>query len=101
MLVILRVRHINTREFAVYQFICSTGVFIALGCSGIVPMIHIIYINGLEVGSEQSSLGWLILMGVCYIVGALLYALRIPERFFPGKCNLIVSCYDILLHSVS
>jgi len=72
-------------------FFLHAGVFIALGCSGIVPMVHIIYINGLTVGSEQSSLGWLILMGVCYIVGALLYALRIPERFFPGKCNLIVS----------
>ena len=27
-------------------------------------------------------------MGALYITGALLYALRIPERFFPGKCDV-------------
>lgn len=71
------------------------GVFLALGCSGIVPIIHMLYIHGIREGSEQSSLGWLILMGICYIVGALLYALRIPERFFPGRCNLIFQSHQI------
>ena len=30
-------------------------------------------------------------MGVLYITGALLYAMRIPERFFPGKVDIWVS----------
>lgn len=36
-------------------------------------------------------MGWLFLMALLYIAGALLYAARIPERFFPGKCDLVVS----------
>lgn len=61
-----------------------------------------------------NSLGWLILMGmhlkssairliflkkkycICctgllYILGAVLYALRVPERWYPGKFDLVVS----------
>ena len=29
-------------------------------------------------------------MGILYITGALLYAMRIPERFFPGKLDIWV-----------
>jgi adiponectin receptor len=30
-------------------------------------------------------------MGALYIIGAAIYALRVPERFFPGKCDIWVS----------
>lgn len=61
---------------------------------------------------SQASLGWLILMGktenlqskenaennaifsiylgLLYILGAVFYALRVPERWFPGKFDLWV-----------
>jgi predicted membrane channel-forming protein YqfA (hemolysin III family) len=39
---------------------------------------------------NQASLGWLILMGLLYIIGTMFYALRIPERFFPGKFDIWV-----------
>lgn len=61
----------------------------------------------------RNSLGWLVLMGqyyvqtfhiftisiipyisfvgVLYILGAMFYALRVPERFYPGKFDLAVS----------
>lgn len=68
---------------------------------------------------SQASLGWLILMGefkiiiyffqhllfeknqneiefnsgLLYILGAVFYALRVPERWFPGKFDLWVSFY--------
>lgn len=66
-------------------------VFVSLGCSGIIPCVHILIAHGITVALKQASLGWLILMGVLYITGAILYATRIPERFFPGKCNIVVS----------
>ena len=66
-------------------------VFVGLGCSGIIPCVHILIAHGITVALKQASLGWLILMGVLYITGAILYATRIPERFFPGKCNIVVS----------
>ncbi|POI19429.1 hypothetical protein CIB84_016826 [Bambusicola thoracicus] len=36
----------------------------------------------------MGQIGWLALMACLYITGAALYAARIPERFFPGKCDI-------------
>eukprot|EP00112_Aurelia_sp_Birch-Aquarium-sp1_P000524 Seg1050.4 transcript_id=Seg1050.4/GoldUCD/mRNA.D3Y31 product="Adiponectin receptor protein" protein_id=Seg1050.4/GoldUCD/D3Y31 len=63
------------------------GLFLTLGCSGVVPSIHLTIVHGFIRGVEQGALGWLLLMGALYIIGALMYAFRVPERFFPGKCN--------------
>lgn len=71
------------------------GVFLALGCSAFIPCIHICIAYGFYEGVEQGALGWLLLMGIMYIIGALLYAGRIPERFFPGKCNLLFQSHQI------
>jgi len=71
------------------------GVFLALGCSGIIPIIHMMIIYGVQRGSQQGAVGWLIVMGLSYIIGAILYALRVPERFFPGKCNLVFQSHQI------
>ncbi|XP_066251804.1 adiponectin receptor protein isoform X1 [Euwallacea similis] len=68
------------------------AVFMTFGLSGIVPAIHFGVVEGWFTHVSQKSLGWLILMGVLYIVGAMLYALRVPERWFPGK-------FDIWFHS--
>jgi len=68
------------------------GVFIVFGLSGIAPATHYSIVNGWEKSINEAALGWLLLMGGLYITGAMLYAFRIPERFFPGKV-------DILFHS--
>ena len=69
------------------------GVFITFGLSGIAPATHYCVVNGWEKAVDQVAIGWLILMGCLYITGALLYAVRIPERFFPGKLDIWVrSC---------
>ncbi|KAL3270947.1 hypothetical protein HHI36_021452 [Cryptolaemus montrouzieri] len=67
-------------------------VFITFGLSGVVPAIHFGLTDGWFENVVQRSLGWMILMGLLYIIGAVLYALRVPERFCPGK-------FDIWLHS--
>lgn len=66
------------------------GVFIFFGLSGIAPATHYGVVNGWQKSLDEAALGWLILMGVLYITGALLYAMRIPERFFPGKVDIWV-----------
>lgn len=68
------------------------GVFVTFGLSSVIPAIHYGFIEGWFNKVSQKSLGWLSLMGILYIAGATLYAIRIPERFFPGK-------FDIWLHS--
>lgn len=66
------------------------SVFMSFGLSGIIPGMHwVLTQDELDLKSSlKYSFGCLILMGVLYITGALLYALRIPERFFPGKCDV-------------
>ena len=44
----------------------------------------------MEKSVSEASLGWLLFMGSLYITGALFYAFRIPERFFPGKVDIWV-----------
>jgi len=68
------------------------GIFITFGLSGIAPATHYSIQNGWQKSIDEAALGWLVFMGFLYISGAMLYAFRIPERFFPGKV-------DILFHS--
>ena len=35
------------------------------------------------------------LVAFCYVGGAFLYAVRVPERFFPGKCDYIFQSHQI------
>jgi adiponectin receptor len=67
------------------------GMFIALGLSGLIPALHYILTVGSQKAFNVGALGWLILMAVLYIVGACLYAARIPERLFPGRFDIWVS----------
>lgn len=69
------------------------AVFLTFGLSGIIPAVHYTLIEGFDYAITRASLGWLILMGALYVLGALLYAVRVPERFFPGKCDLWVSIH--------
>lgn len=74
-----------------FLFILFPAVFLTFGLSGIIPAVHYTLIEGFDYAITRASLGWLILMGALYVLGALLYAVRVPERFFPGKCDLWVS----------
>lgn len=67
------------------------SVFILFGISGIIPGIHWLTLNH-EIFFVETALRHsfyrLILMGALYLIGTMLYAFRIPERFFPGKCDI-------------
>ncbi|KAF3859156.1 hypothetical protein F7725_021555 [Dissostichus mawsoni] len=55
---------------------------------GVVPTLHFTISEGLIKATTMGQMGWLLLMATLYITGACLYAARIPERFFPGKCDI-------------
>lgn len=61
-----------------------------LGLSGIVPTMHFTIKEGFVKATTVGQMGWFYLMGAMYITGAGLYAARIPERYFPGKCDIWV-----------
>ncbi|XP_023175685.1 adiponectin receptor protein isoform X2 [Drosophila hydei] len=71
------------------------GVFMSFGLSGVIPAIHYSIMEGWLSQISRASLGWLILMGLLYILGALLYALRVPERWFPGKFDIWFQSHQI------
>jgi adiponectin receptor len=71
------------------------GVFTTFGLIGVIPALHYGAVEGFFSNFTLISLGWLLLMGFLYISGALLYALRVPERFFPGKCDLLFQSHQI------
>lgn len=55
--------------------------------------------DGISYLLNEASLLWLILMGVLYITGAVLYATRTPERCFPGKCDLWVRLFFCIYYA--
>lgn len=66
-----------------------------LGLSGIVPTMHFTIEEGFVKATTVGQMGWFYLMGAMYITGAGLYAARIPERYFPGKCDIWVSAFCV------
>ncbi|KAK6454043.1 hemolysin-III related-domain-containing protein [Scheffersomyces xylosifermentans] len=56
-------------------------MFILFGLSGTLPVLAAIQLFGLKLAFERASINWLLLEAAFYIGGAVLYAMRIPERF--------------------
>jgi adiponectin receptor len=88
-------KDIRTAEVKLFHSVL--GVFMVFGLSGVVPAVHYAIFEGWFNAISRASLGWLILMGCLYILGAMFYALRVPERFFPGKCDIWVSFHDTII----
>ena len=60
--------------------VCVVGVFLALGLSCLVPATHLAVL----IGNHDSFL-YLSLMGASYVLGAVIYATRVPESIWPGS----------------
>ena len=59
------------------------AMFIGLGVSGVVPILHGIRSHGYQYFEDRMGLSWVILQGALYIFGAVLYvasALCLPPR---------------------
>src|SRR5271163_626288 len=84
------------------------GLFVAMGLSAIFPVIHAVMLlpvplnshhltNPIQVNLLLSQMGlfYVVLQGVLYIVGACIYALRVPERWVPGKFDIFGASHQI------
>lgn len=63
-------------------------LFVSLGVVSGLPVIHFVALHGVRLSVTYGALHHMLTMGGLYILGAALYALRIPERFLPGKCDI-------------
>ncbi|BET02322.1 receptor [Nesidiocoris tenuis] len=71
------------------------GIFAIFGLSGVVPAVHYVIEEGWVNAITYASLDWLILMGFLYLLGAALYAFRVPECFFPGRFDIWFQSHQI------
>jgi adiponectin receptor len=70
-------------------------VFISLGLSAVFPVTHALLAYGFERSSQEMGLGWLLASGALYILGALNYAVRFPERQHPRTFDLFGSSHQL------
>jgi len=75
------------------------SIFSALGCSGIVPILHqVVYycISPHRMPAPlYKALLLELLMGGLYLSGAWLYARRVPERLYPGVFDYALSSHNL------
>ncbi|KAL3813698.1 hypothetical protein ACJIZ3_014966 [Penstemon smallii] len=67
------------------------GLFVSMGLSGAAPILHKLILFWHQPEALHTT-GYEVLMGAFYGIGALVYAMRVPERWMPGK-------FDIAGHS--
>ncbi|KAK0618913.1 mPR-like GPCR protein [Immersiella caudata] len=71
------------------------AAFVSLGLTGIIFIIHGIAAFGLETQKRRMPLLLVVAMMAANLVGVLVYAMRVPERWFPHKFNLLGCSHQI------
>jgi predicted membrane channel-forming protein YqfA (hemolysin III family) len=77
-----------------------TSLFLLLGLSAVLPVSHVVYSYGFNRARSEIGLGYLLESGGLYVVGALTYAVRFPERRWPRTFDLVGSSHQIFRSSV-
>lgn len=65
------------------------ALFSCMGASGAVPIAHKLLLYGGTAPGAVASAGYEALMGVLYGLGVAVYAARVPERWAPGRFDLV------------
>lgn len=68
------------------------AVFLTFGLSNVIPGIHWYMIAEPDF---VNSIYLVVLQGLLYVLGALIYALRVPEKYWAGKCDLWPQSHQI------
>jgi adiponectin receptor len=62
-------------------------MFVGLGLSGVVPILHALSFHGYRELDERMGLSWVILQGALYIFGAFLYAVSTSGSVQSGAAD--------------
>nr|TKW29029.1 hypothetical protein SEVIR_3G368600v2 [Setaria viridis] len=65
------------------------ALFSCMGASGVVPIAHKLVIYGGTAPGAVASAAYEALMGALYGLGVVVYAARVPERWAPGRFDLV------------
>jgi adiponectin receptor len=72
------------------------SLYLLLGLSSFLPVVHGIYAYGVEEMNQRMGLAYYLGLTACQGTGAMLYAARIPERWFPRRCDVLGSSHQIM-----
>ncbi|PVU98632.1 hypothetical protein BB559_001411 [Furculomyces boomerangus] len=75
-------------------------VFSGIAISGILPLLNIHYIYGIDMILRSIILQYLFYSLILYGIGVVIYANRFPERFWPGKFDLFMGSHQLFHISV-
>lgn len=70
-------------------------MFVAMGLSAIFPVIHGVQRYGTAQLERQMGLSWVVTQAALYILGAAIYAARVPERWRPGAFDIVGNSHQI------
>ena len=79
---------------AAYRPVRAT-MFVCLGLFGVVPFSHFILLHGWEEAKNLAGVDGVVIVAGLYIFGAVLYGIRVPERFMPGRFDLWFQSHQI------
>jgi channel protein (hemolysin III family) len=68
-------------KYRVLKVMC----FISMAIGGTGPLMHF----QLQLGQVHFITYWLLVMGACYLLGALIYVTQVPERWWPGMFDFV------------
>jgi adiponectin receptor len=71
------------------------SVFIGLGMFSIFPLIHGTWLYGYTALEERMGLRWSWLQSTLYILGCGFFASCVPERWYPGRYDLVGASHQI------
>jgi adiponectin receptor len=71
------------------------AMFVALGGASVIPVLHGVHLYGVVALQERIGMSWVLIEAVLYITGAAIYAARVPEKFWPGRFDLLGSSHQV------
>ncbi|KAF3926433.1 hypothetical protein AA313_de0205867 [Arthrobotrys entomopaga] len=74
--------------------------YTAFGASSFAPIVHAVIIYGWKEQKERMGLIWWAYVALFDTIGVVAYGAKIPERFFPGKFDIVGQSHQILHVSV-
>lgn len=78
------------RSFRTSWFISSTAVFV------LVPLAELLLNHGLKIAMEVVRIDLFLASLACTLVGCVFYLCHIPERLFPGSCDVFLQGHTLM-----
>ena len=73
-----------------------TGTYVLLGLSSFLPIVQGVYLFGWQQMEQRLSLSYYRALGVFHMTGAITYACRVPERWYPRRYDVVGSSHQIM-----